>query len=328
MGERIRSHATHLYFLALPDYLGYESALAMTKDYKKEIQMALRLMKTGNHIIQTVGGRDLHPVSVCIGGMRKTPTKEEILEIKKMVSEIKPDAIATAKLFSKLKNKKFETKGEFFSLYNGKTYATQMGDLKSGKKIYRQRSLHKFIKEYHEQYSTANFVVKQRRSYIVGALARLNNNYKLLSRDAKKILRESGMKMPNKNVYLNNLAQAIEIIHFADRITQICDELANVKPEKPVKYELKPGHGISATEAPRGILWHEYKINEDGEIIFANIVTPTCQYLRNLQDDIKLLVEGMLNESKEKIVSEVEKLIRSYDPCFSCSTHFLEVKWE
>jgi len=326
IGERLRSHATHLYFLALPDYLGYESALSMADKYKKDIFRALRIIKLGNKIVNIVGGRDLHPVSLTVGGFLKLPSKEQLKELKKDMVLIKDDTISTAKLFAKLKYPYFISKTEYFSLKQEDKYATLYGDLVSDSKRYKQDKFLNYLKEYHEEYSTANFVVKEGKSYKVGALARVNNNYKLLSNDARAILKNSEIKFPNYNPFINNFAQALEIVHFVDRAIEICSTL-DIKEEPVKKIKIKKGYGIAAIEVPRGTLFHEYKLNEKGRIIYANIITPTTQNLRNMQDDIKAYLPKIIKFSKEKLILEIEKLIRAYDPCFSCSTHFLKVNF-
>ncbi|NQV08495.1 Ni/Fe hydrogenase subunit alpha [Candidatus Woesearchaeota archaeon] len=327
LGERIRSHATHLYFMVLPDYLGYESALSMLPKYKKEITIALKMMKIGNQIIKTVGGRDLHPVTATIGGFHNLPSQEELDELRKNLEEIKKHAVSTAKLFSGLDYPYINRKTEFFSLTSWRKFAMLYGNLKSLNKEYLKKDYQRYIKEYHTPYSSANFVVKDEKTYYVGALARINNNHKKLSKDSKKLLDESGMKLPNNNPFSNNIAQAIELVHSVDHAIEICSKL-KIKNEKIKKYRVKAGHGVAAIEVPRGILWHEYKFNKKGEITYANIITPTAQNLRSMEEDIKLLLTSIINSPKKKIVSEIEKLIRAYDPCFSCSAHFLEVNWE
>jgi sulfhydrogenase subunit alpha len=328
LGERIRSHATHLYFLALPDYLGYESALSMLPKYKKEVGMALKMMKAGNEIVRIVGGRDLHPVTVTIGGMLKAPKQEEMAHMAESLSGIMDEAKATVKLFSGLPRPKFRSTALWFSLKDPHEYAMLSGTLLgSDGTAFTQEELSTYLSEYHENYSTANFVVKEGKSYSVGSLARLNNNSKQLEPEAQKLLKETGLELPSYNILLNNLAQAIELVHSIEHAIRICKEL-KVREEGPVSYSVHAGHGIAAIEVPRGILWHEYEWDENGVITRANIITPTAQNLRSMQDDIRTYLPSVLNLEKEKIVLEIEKLIRCYDPCFSCSTHFLEVEWK
>ncbi len=328
LAERIRSHATHLYFLALPDYLGYESALAMLPKYKKEVGAALRMMKVGNEMTRIVGGRDLHPVSITIGGFLKVPKKQELLMLMRQLEGIKSDALATCELFLGLKFPDMTLPGAtWFSLTDPVQYAIIDGSVASGNEHFAPQQFHDFFKEYHEEYSTANFVVRDGKTYFVGALARINNSRGKLYTDARNMLDRSGILFPSTNPYANNICQAVELVHSIDHAIQICRDL-NVQQEEPVKYAIKSGHGIHVTEAPRGLNWHEYTIDDKGLITQANIVTPTAQNLRSMNDDIRrLLSPELLRKSKDEVVLEVEKLIRNYDPCFSCSTHFLKVKW-
>lgn len=326
IAERIRSHATHLYFFTLPDYLGYESALEMIPQHKNEVKSALRLMKLGNDMIKVFAGRDLHPVSATIGGTLKIPTNEELNIIQKRLESLKKDAMKTANLFEKLNYPKFTTESEFFSVHNNKEYGILEGSLISKNKKYLKHNYLNYLKEYHEPYSTANFVVKEGKSYSVGALARINNNHSQLSKTAKNILKKSKIKFPNNNIFINNYAQAIELVHYFDEAIDICK---NFKPknESIIKPKIKKGRGVSVIEAPRGLLFHDYELDKNGNIVHANIITPTAQNLRSMQDDIRAYTSTILKHPRDKIVLEIEKLIRAYDPCFSCSTHFLKVKW-
>ncbi|HLG24009.1 MAG TPA: Ni/Fe hydrogenase subunit alpha [Candidatus Nanoarchaeia archaeon] len=326
LGERIRSHATHLYFLALPDYLGYESALAMANKYKPQLQNALNLMKAGNTIIKTIGARDLHPVSATVGGWLKLPKKDELKILKNQLVSAKKDAIKTCKLFFSLKYPDFESKTEYFSLVDKNEYAVLSGKFSSQYTSFEKWQYKEFVNEYHEPRSTANFVVKGDHRYVVGALARINNNHSKLSDDAKKMLKLSKLKLPSTNPFQNNLAQAIELVHCIDESIRVIDSL-DIKNEPVDEIQLKEGNGIGCIEVPRGTLWHEYTLDSKGVITNANIITPTAQNLFSMQEDIRNFVPTFIKKSKSEITLSVEKLIRSYDPCFSCSAHFLEVKW-
>jgi coenzyme F420-reducing hydrogenase alpha subunit len=327
IGERIRSHATHLYFLALPDYLGHESVFSMLPKYKPQVKSALRMMKAGNEIIRTVGGRDLHPVSAAIGGFLKFPPAEKMAYLQEQLKGIAPDVEATARLFGGLKNPDFEAPADSFSLYNGVDYPMFSSNLKSETRMFSPDDYASYIAEYHEPYSTANFVVKEGKTYFVGALARINNNFRFLSPKARAIAKDTGVLFPDYNPYVNNFAQALELVHYADEAAGICRQLKSIKPEPIVEFTPYESRGISATEVPRGILWHEYVITAEGKIDFANIVTPTAQNLRKMEEDIRAILPSLLVGDDKTLVMQIEKLIRSYDPCFSCSTHFLKVKW-
>ncbi|MFH1590574.1 MAG: Ni/Fe hydrogenase subunit alpha [archaeon] len=326
LGERIRSHATHLYFLALPDYLGYESALAMAPKYKAELKTALSMIKVGNGIIKTLAARDMHPVSGAVGGWLRLPAQEAIDQTTKDLAGIKAAAKKTCDLFASLSVPGIVSEGDWFSLSEPDKYAMISGDVVSGKTRFERHRYREFIKEHHEDYSTANFVVREGKRYMAGALARLNNNHEHLSKDAKTALKKSKLTLPSRNPFHNNSAQAIELLHSIDEAMMICNSLT-IHPEQPPKHSPRPGTGIAAIEVPRGTLWHEYTIDEHGLITNANIITPTAQNLLNMQEDIRAYVPSLLSSSKEEIVLSVEKLIRAYDPCFSCSAHFLEINW-
>lgn len=327
LGERVRSHAAHLYFLALPDYLGYESAISMLPKYKKQVHSALQMMKAGNNLVRVVGGRDMHPVAAGVGGYRSIPKKKDLENLSSEFEQLKKTATKTAELFSKLRLYDYEHDCEFFSLSSNIEYALLKGSLVSEKSRFQPWEYLDYFKEYHTKYSTANFVVKDNKPYMTGALARINNNYAMLSKDAKKAIEGSRIKFPNKNPFTNNFAQAVELIHCMDEVIRIIKEL-EPKKETIAKPHNLSGRGIAAIEVPRGLLFHDYTI-KDGVIQKANIITPTAQNLKIMEDEIKEMLPGLLKLKKEeKINMEIEKLIRAYDPCFSCSSHFLEVQWK
>ncbi len=327
IGERIRSHATHLYFLALPDYVGHESVLSMLPKYLPQVKSALKMTRVGNALIRVVGGRDLHPVSATIGGFLKIPSPLQVAGLAKELASIRKDAIATARLFAGFKNPKAGSAGEFFSLYDGRSYPLFYGSIKSGEHSFSQSDYASYLREYHEPYSTANFVVREGKTYCVGALARINNNFEFLSPAARRLAEEAGIAFPNTNPYLNNYSQALELVHYVDEAIGVCKQLSRVSFEPVPKTESIASRGIAAIEVPRGVLWHEYLLDGDGTITFANIVTPTAQNLRKMQEDIRQVLPSLLSLPRKKVVLKVEELIRAYDPCFSCSTHFLKVKW-
>ncbi|NTV22752.1 MAG: Ni/Fe hydrogenase subunit alpha [Nanoarchaeota archaeon] len=328
LGERIRSHATHLYFLALPDYMGYESALAMLPKYKKEVKRALSLMRFGNNLVKVIGGRDLHQVSMTVGGFLKIPKKQELDELAESAKILKEDAIETAKLFSKLTLYNIDDRCEHFSLHEKEEYAMLNSSLVSEKARFSEYEYLKYFEEYHNNYSTANFVSKDSKSFLVGSLSRINNNREQLSKDAKAILLSSSIKFPNTNPFTNNFCQAVELVHSMDQVIELCNSLTP-KEERLVKPKLKKTRGVSAVEVPRGTLFHDYTLDKEGVIVHANIITPTALNLKNMEENIRNMLPVLIKKGNEEQVNlEIEKLIRCYDPCFSCSTHFLKVNWK
>ncbi|MBU0472236.1 MAG: Ni/Fe hydrogenase subunit alpha [Nanoarchaeota archaeon] len=330
IGERIRSHATHLYFLALPDYLGYESAIEMAPKYKKEVEMALHLMKTGNEIVSIVGGRQMHPVASVVGGFTHVPSKKDVDYLLGLLKNCRAYAVKTLKLFSKLKYPRLDMDSEHIALYQPDGLPLLDGPIVSDRGLRTTSdSYADFIDEYIVRHSTAKFAVRQGRSYVTGALARVNINHKNLAVDVKRILSDHRILFPSKNLFHNNVAQAVELVFWVDNALKILSS-ASFKSEPLIEFSPRSGLGRAVTEVPRGILFHEYRFNEDGFVESCNIITPTVQNLRSMEDHIREYVEEMLAAKKNKdyITLEIEKLIRAFDPCFSCSAHFLKVNWK
>jgi len=301
----------------------------MAPKFRNEIERALRLMKLGNDMVALLTGRVIHPISPTIGGFLHFPSQNSLDEIRKRLENAHDDIIKTADLFASLKYPEFNRQTNYMSIVKDNEFGTSAGKIKIEGRIFEQNEFHKFVQEYHEPFSTANFVVKEGKSYAVGALARFNNNKEKLSTETQRYMKKLKIKFPSYNPFHNNIAQALELIHYRQECITLLNNL-KVEHEENAKIQVKAGHGIAATEAPRGTLWHEYKTGDNGVVTYANIVTPTAQSLRNLNEDIAAYVQILLDSKakKERIVLEIEKLIRSYDPCFSCSSHFLKVNWK
>jgi len=323
MGERIRSHAAHLYFLALPDYLGAPNAVAIAADKPDAVKMAIALMKAGNDMVRVIGGRDMHPESATVGGWLHFPSQEAVDGLRARLEELRPGAAATIELFNSLTYPELHSKSERFSLHNDKEYVSLKGTIKSENHEFARGDYLKFVSEYHEPDMTANFVVREGHSYMVGALPRIANNHDQLTPDAKKATSRLMQKLDNP--FYNNLAQAVELLAAID---QAIDMLGRLKPRREPLAEIKPRvcRGVGTVEVPRGTLWHEYELDDTGRVTKANIITPTAQNLRSIEDDIRLYLPAVLDLPQEDMVDALEKLIRSYDPCLSCSAHFLRVE--
>ncbi len=325
IGGHIQSHVLHLYFLALPDYTGYGNALDMLPKYKKEIERALRIKQAGNAMVDLLGGRDIHPIAVIPGGLSRIPEQKAIDCLLKQLQSIKKDALNTIKLFSSLKYPEMEHKKLLVALHGGPYFDSTDIITCQEDKCMRTKDYEKHFKEFFQEGSTAEFVSIKGKSYMVGALSRIYNNKEKLSKQSLKFAKQILNK--KYSPYMNNIAQAIEIYEGVVRSIEILKNL-RLKKEVPKKIISKAGVGVAATEAPRGILFHKYKFDKNGYCTYANITTPTSQNLLNLQEAIKLRLPSILDKSEKEIKCEIEKLIRSYDPCISCSTHFLEMKLE
>lgn len=326
LGERMRSHATHLLFFALPDYVGSPSALTMALERRPDMEAGLRLMKAGNETIRVVGGRDLHPVSATVGGFLRVPPAAELDALKVRFERAKPAALATAELFNDLSYPELHHRAEHFSLHSDEEYAILSGRIRSAEHEFKQEEYDRFLSEYHTPDQTANFVVREGHTYMVGALSRVVNNVDRLSPDARRLAASGPLLEGLDNPFHNNIAQAVEIVHCVDEALRILDEL-QPRPEPVPDIPLQEGRGVAAIEVPRGTLWHEYVLDSGGQITRANIITPTAQNLRSMEEDLRILLPAVAHLEREKIVAAAEQLIRAYDPCFSCAAHFLRVRW-
>ena len=336
IGERIRSHASHIYFFSLPDYLGFESAIAMAKKYNNEIKDCLEIVRVGNDLVELVGGRDMHPYVPVAGGFTITKPQEEYDRVLKELKSILPLVKRTIKLFASLNVPKYQKEDTvFLSLDNNRTFPLHTGDLitNTGLKFTTENYL-EFINEYFHDGSTAKFAVIKGKEYTTGALARINNSFDRLSKSTKAEIKKHKLKFPSTNLFDNNLAQALEILHWLERAIEILENNKFKQEEiiKPDLEGLEVYRGVGVIEVPRGVLFHDYTFNKEGILINANIITPTVQNLPNMEVNVKTYLNEVLekhpNKSKEELQTEIEKMIRAFDPCFSCSTHFLKVNWK
>jgi sulfhydrogenase subunit alpha len=324
--EWIQSHALHIYLLNAPDFLGYESALALAKDFPKEVETGLRLKKIGNRLLEVLGGRASHPVSVCVGGFYKAPRRRDLLALRDELLWAVDASRQTLDLVTTFAFPSFEQDYEFVSLFHPDEYPMNERKLISSKGLRIEPSeFEKTFLEEHVSHSTAlhSIRVDTRSSYFVGPLARVNLNSDLLMPPAREAAKRTGM-FPSRNPFTGIVARAVELIHACDEAAAIISAYQEPATSR-VAFEPRPGEGCAATEAPRGVLYHRYRINSDGLVEFAKIVPPTAQNYRRMEDDLRMMIPPLLAESDETIRSRSEQLIRAYDPCISCSTHFLKL---
>ncbi len=328
--ETIQSHILHIYFLALPDFFGKGSVFELVPDKKEVVLRGMRLKKLANDICSVVGGRHIHPITLAIGYLTHLPSKDELEELRDRLKNARVDMEKTIELLKELKVPDFERQAEYLSLSHLEEYAFYDGDIVSsdGGKVEPDRYLEK-VKEFIVSHSTAKHAKSRRPSYMVGALARINNNYKQLNQKAKDAAKFLGINPPCYNPFMNNAAQGVEVVHCVEDAISLLDGLIKkgLKEEKP-KIKIKAGRGVGATEAPRGTLYHEHILDESGCVEKANYIIPTAQNLENIENDLYELVPKILDRPKEEVILNLEMLVRAYDPCISCSTHMLEVEFK
>jgi coenzyme F420-reducing hydrogenase alpha subunit len=325
--QNLSSHILHVYFLAAPDFLGYDSAITMLPKYGDAVKRALKMKTVANALTTVVGGRAIAPPASVLGGFSKLPSEEALKRSKEELKGIKQDAIETVKLFSQLKIPAFERATEYVAIRGEREYSINEGYLYSSKGIKApEREYRKYISESQAPHSNAKWSrVIGRESYQVGALARVSLNRDQLSEDSRAAMEENGLKFPTDNPFAINVAQAVEIIHSIDACVNIIDEILPLKEETP-NVPVAPGEGYALTEAPRGLLYHSYRINRRGQVERAEIVTPTAQNTLNMENDLKTLIAQNMDMPTDKLTFLCEQLIRAYDPCFSCSVHNLKLK--
>jgi sulfhydrogenase subunit alpha len=327
--ETLQSHVLHFYFLAAPDFLGVGSVFPLVNTHKEVVLRALRLKKLANDLADVIVGRKTHPNSCVVGGFAKFPEVSQLRAMQQRLIEAMDDLRETVKLFKGLNIPDFTRETEYIALKDSKEYAFIAGDISSTDTGTVPISNYlEMTNEFCVPQSTAKFSKHARDSYMVGALARYNNNYSQLLPEAQKAAEELGLKAVCHNPYMINIAQVVESVHAVEDSLRLIDQLIarGLKEEKP-EVRVKAGRGIGAVEAPRGILFHDYTYDDKGMLTEANCVIPTNQNHNNIQKDMEILVPSIIDKTQEEITLMLEMLVRAYDPCISCSTHFLQVKF-
>jgi coenzyme F420-reducing hydrogenase alpha subunit len=322
-GQFIQSHSLHLYFLTLPDYFKMQNSLKLLKDFPEETKQALEIRAFGNKLIEVIGGRSIHPMNSAVGGFMKNPDERELKSLLKQIDPLLEIGAKVTGIFNLLKYPKFSRKTEFISLTNKKEYPIYQGILTST--MDRTITKEKFIKEVEEEYSNWQRIKKTKlygKIYMVGALARLNVNRNLLKPKARALLKASGIDFPSYNTFHNILGQMIETVNGLEECKTLINQYLGMKGSCLVKkYEIKAGTGIGVIEAPRGTLFHVYEIDKLGFLKNVNIITPTAQFVNNLEEDIKAFLPNIHNVSSVASRRKIKMLVRAYDPCMTCATH-------
>lgn len=321
----IQSHVLHLFFLTLPDYLGYNSVLELSKNKPELFNMALELKASADEITTIIGGRNVHPINAVVGGFSAPISKKQLLKIRQRSLKNLSNAQKTVEIFNQFKYPKITNQTLYMALVNGKEYEMYDGKIEvSDNYIFDPINYKKEIQEKTKVYSTAKFSTYDKKTFMVGAIARIALHRDYLNNHAKKTL--SKINFPNFNPFYNNLAQAIENVHLLEEIIKLCDKLLQNKDfpnNLKVDFNIKAGKGVGAIEAPRGLLYHYYELDKSGLIINCDIITPTAQNLTNIENDASALLKkfGQRSKSKNVCIRELEMLIRAYDPCITCSVH-------
>jgi len=324
-GTMIRDHAMHLYLFCLPDFFGKDSVLDFDESQHKLIHQAFAVKSAGNHLSTLIGGRAIHSPFEQIGGFSHIPKKEEVTKIIFELKKVRNEIFDLIQLFYEC-NWKFGEKTNFVALVT-KDFSFLEGVVKDteGETI-PESKYWDHVNRVVIPYSQATGFEFEGKEYMVGALARMNLNRHNLHTDTRRDTAKFLKIFPSENVFHNNLAQAIEILHCIDHATELL-ETSEFKKEKTPEVKAKAGDGVGVIEAPRGTLYYMMSLNKEGKINYGNLVIPTAQNQIKMERDIKLLVPQFLKKGKERVRIEIEKLIRAYDPCTTCASHFLKIKW-
>lgn len=321
ISAHIQSNVLSMYFLSLPDLMGYESLIAMAKNHMDIVKRALKLKKLGNDLTQIIGGRAVHPVTMIVDGFSSIPSKNKLEDFRRRLSDAKKDAFKSVDLFSNIKIPDFTRKCEHVAISNPEQYAINEGRFKSTEGLnIDEMNYREYIYEKQKPYSTAlHSYVTERDSFMVGPLPRVNLNLKQMSDDVQDAVKRSGFKFPNFNPFVSHLARALEVLHYIDECIELIDRIT-LKEEKP-NFMCKSGFGAAITEAPRGSLYHSYTLDNNGIVRKADIVPPTSHNAYNIEKDMNGFVQTILDLPLDEITLKCEMLVRAYDPCISCSTH-------
>jgi len=337
--ENLDSHILHIYLLVAPDLLGVKSFVPLIQSHNQVVRLALKMKKACNDVCDILVGRHIHPISAIVGGFTKLPREKDLDAMLKILYDMRSGMDATIELEAGLKFPVFERETEYVALLSDDAeYPMLQGDVGSsdGKRV-NKYEYKKVTNEFIVPHSSAKHARWHRESYAVGALARFNLNATKLHPKAKEVANTLNMKPKVTNPYLNTVAQLIECVHSLEDSIRILEDFKRKKinyDEEIIvglneqnRIKVKAGTGVGAVEVPRGILFHCYEVDKKGIIIKTNCIIPTSQNVNNIERDMKKLVPEILHKSDEDITLSLEMLVRAYDPCISCSAHFLNVKY-
>src|SRR5262245_9664475 len=328
-GEWIESHALHVFMLHAPDFLGYESAIELARDNPELVAQALELKKAGNDVMTVVGGREIHPINVRVGGWYRAPRKRELAPLVEKLERARAISLAAVKIVSGFDFPDYEQDYELVALDEPGEYPIDRGRIVSSRGLDIPVSLYDdhFVEEHVSWSNALHSQLRERGSYLCGPLARYALAADRLSPLAREAAAEAGLRPDERNPFRSIIVRCVELVYAADEALRLIAEYE--EPDAPaVEFEPRAGVGYGCTEAPRGILFHRYRIDDDGTILDAKIVPPTSQNQRTIEEDLRGVVERSLDVPDDALRHLCEQTNRNYDPCISCATHFLKLEVE
>ncbi len=327
-GEWIESHGLHIYMLHAPDFLGYEGAIEMAKDHPDLVQRGLTMKQAGNELMTVLGGREIHPINVRVGGFYKAPRKADVRALSEPLQRARDIALATVRWTATLDIPDVQRDYELVALRHASEYPLNEGRIVSSRGLdIAVREYDRHFEEIHVPHSTA--LQSRRRgtatTYLVGPLARYSLNFDRLTPTAQEAARAAGLGPTCSNPYQGIIVRAVETLYACEEALRIV--AAYEEPDRSaVPITPRAGSGYAATEAPSGLLYHGYRIDAEGTILSAQIVPPTAQNQPTIEEDLMTFLNDWLDLPDDALRHRCEQTVRNYDPCISCATHFLDLR--
>ncbi len=326
-GEWIESHVLHVFLLAAPDFLGFENAIEMAKAAPDLVKKALEIKRIGNDLMAAIGGREIHPVSPRVGGFSRAPRRRELEPFLPRLEWALGELPGIADFVAGLPHPSLPRPAEMVSLVHPDEYPMNEGHLAStGGRSFDATTFEQVTDEIHVEHSNAlhSVMTETETPYVVGPLARVNLNADRLTPVARECMERTGLSIPESDPFFSMAARVVKTAVAIEEAIRILEGYA---PPGPSMAEVTPraGRATWVTEAPRGILYHRYDVEADGTIREAKIVPPTSQNLRHMEEDLRLFLPGALDRPDEELTRMCEMVVRNYDPCISCATHFLRL---
>ena len=324
-GEWINSHVLHIYLLHAPDFLGYSDIIGMARDHADAVERGLSLKKAGNQLMEFVGGRAIHPINVRLGGFYSVPTRSDFRPITEQLRRALDNALATVEWVSGFDFPDLELDHEFLALTASGRYPIENGAIaRSAGPSFPVADFTDHVAESQVPHSTALHSTLDGGCYLAGPIARFSLNSSALSPIAAQAAARAGLSAECRNPFRSIVVRAVEVVYAIEEALRIIDEYQRpARPFVDVPARAGVGHGVS--EAPRGLLYHRYRIGEDGLVSAATLIPPTSQNQAAIEADLARLISDNLSLDDAALTALCEQLIRSYDPCISCSAHFLRL---
>ena len=327
-GEWIESHALHVYMLHAPDFLGYDGAVEMARDHRGIVERGLRMKQTGNELMRVVGGRSVHPVNVRVGGFYRAPPHKELLSLRDRLEVAREEALETLRWTATLDYPELERDVTLVSLLpDGEDYPIEGGRIVSsdGLDIGVERFTEEFVEQQVPHSTALHARMRDGRRYLVGPMARFANAFDRLTPEVREAALAAGAGPGTRNPFRSIIVRSAEILYACEEALRL---IAAYEPPDPPAVAVVPraGVGHGATEAPRGVLYQRYEIDDDGNIVRVQITPPTAQNQGTIEDDMTLVVADRLELPDAELRGVCEQAIRNYDPCISCATHFLDLE--